>query len=167
MDPGDALTATVEASIALAGFSGIVVVLGRREHGEWSPHEQLRLVNLLANGFTALLLSLLGVLLLATSLQSGTVWSICSGVWFAAAAGHSGWVLARNRTLGADDLRHSSPFFYWALIGVSSIALALQIVNLIWLREFWPFFAGIVTSLGLGVRQFVALLLMRVTPSES
>jgi hypothetical protein len=33
----DALFTTAEIAITLAGFSGIVAVLGRRGHGEWQP----------------------------------------------------------------------------------------------------------------------------------
>jgi hypothetical protein len=158
VEPGDALIATIEASMALAGFSGIVVVLGRRSQGEWRPQEELRLVNLLANSFTALLASLTGVLLLSTELARDVTWALCSLGWFVAVALHSGWVVIRSRTLGDDDLRKSSPPIFWLASAVSVGALALQLVNVAWLREFWPFFAGIVTSLVLGARQFVVLL---------
>jgi hypothetical protein len=158
MEPGDALIATIEASIALAGFSGITAVLGRRSQGEWRPQEDLRLVNLLANSFTAFLVSLFGVLLLSTSVPPAATWSLCSFVWWGAALYHSLWVLVRSRQLGDDSLRESSPIFYWFAIALSLSVLILQLVNIVSLREFWPFFAGIVTSLALGARQFVVLL---------
>jgi hypothetical protein len=164
MESGDALASTIEASIALAGFSGIVVVLGRRNQGEWRPQEELRLVNLLINGFTAFFSSLLGILLLSTSLSVETTWRICSLVWFVAVAAHSCWILMRSRRLGDYDLRKSNSFFFWFLTAVSTSALLLQLANVVWLHQFWPFFVGIVTSLLLGARQFVVLVLPRVSP---
>jgi hypothetical protein len=35
MEPVELLTAIIEASVALLGFSGLVVALGRRASGEW------------------------------------------------------------------------------------------------------------------------------------
>jgi hypothetical protein len=72
VEPSDALVATIEASIALAGFSGIVVVLGSRSEGEWQSHEDLRLTNLLGASFQAFLVSLLGILLLSAQLPAAT-----------------------------------------------------------------------------------------------
>ena len=161
MEAGDALASTIEASIALAGFSGIVVVLGRRNQGEWRPQEELRLGNLLVNGFTAFFSSLLGILLLSTSLSAETTWRVCSLAWFVVVAAHSCWILIRSRKLGDDDLRKSSPFFFWFLSAVSASALLLQLANVVSLHQFWPFFVGIVTCLFLGARQFVVLVMPR------
>ena len=158
MDPGDALASMIEASMALAGFSGIVVVLGRRGQGEWQPQEDLRLVNLLANSLTALLAALLGVLLLTTRLAPSIAWLVCSAVWLVAAGLHSAWIVGRSRALREQALRRTNPLFFWFGSALSAVALALQLVNIAWLREFWPFFAGLLTSLALGARQFVVLL---------
>jgi hypothetical protein len=158
MDPGEALTATMEAAIGLAGFSGIVVVLGRRSQGEWRPQEELRLTNLLVGSLTAFLVSLLGVLLLSSPLSHTTVWSLCSVAWLVAVGWHSGWIVVRSRALGDEGLRHVSPAFYWLGFTSTLALLALQIVNVVTLRALWPLLAGLFLSLALCTRQFVMLL---------
>ncbi len=35
-DPNETLYLLVEAAVAIAGFSGVIVVFGRRSEGEWS-----------------------------------------------------------------------------------------------------------------------------------
>jgi hypothetical protein len=55
MAPEDILTTTAEIGIALAGFSGIVAVLGRRAEGAWSGADRVRLAMLLETSFAAVL----------------------------------------------------------------------------------------------------------------
>ena len=158
MEPGDALVATIEASLALAGFSGIVVVLGRRGEGRWQPQEDLRLVNLLGSSMTAFFVSLLGVLLLTTDLPAPTSWRVCSAAWFVTVAFHSVWILLRSRQLEEEDLRRTNPAFFWFASVLTVVFLLLQLLNAGWLWEFWPVLGGIITNLVLGARQFVVLL---------
>jgi hypothetical protein len=47
MNATDLLTALAQLGVALAGFSGIVVVLGARATGRWSSRERELLVVLL------------------------------------------------------------------------------------------------------------------------
>jgi hypothetical protein len=159
LEPSDALVATIEASIALAGFSGIVVVLGRRSQGEWRPQEELRLINLLGASFQAFVVSLLGILLLSAKLPAATSWVVCSAAWFLATGLHMGWVIVRSRRLdGQEDLSKTHPLFFWTSGALVLFVLLLQLANIASLRQFWPVLAGIVTNLTLGARQFVVLL---------
>jgi len=57
-DP-EALRTFAELGIALAGFSGIVAVLGRRSQGEWSSLERARLFALLSTSLGATFFSVL------------------------------------------------------------------------------------------------------------
>ncbi|MAE93550.1 MAG: hypothetical protein CL910_02710 [Deltaproteobacteria bacterium] len=159
MEPGDALIAAIEASIALAGFSGLVVVLGRRSQGEWLPQEELRLLNLLGASFQAFLISFLAVLLLSTNLPPSATWVSCSVVWSLATASHTGWVFARRRQLGDADLAKTNPVMFWSIGGLVLVVILLQIANIASIREFWPVLAGIIMNLALGARQFTHLLL--------
>lgn len=158
MEPSDVLMTAIEASIALAGFSGIVVVFGKRSQGEWLPQEDLRLTHLLGASFQAFLLSLLALLLLSANLPAYITWVVCSAVWFLAIAYHTGWAIVRSRRLGEEDLFKTNPVFSSFAGGLVAVALLLQVINIVWLREFWPLLAGIVTNLALGARQFVHLL---------
>jgi hypothetical protein len=47
VEPTDALFNVVEASLALAGFAGIVTALGQRSTGNWRLDDRHRIVNLL------------------------------------------------------------------------------------------------------------------------
>jgi len=57
-DP-DALRTFAELGIALAGFSGIVAVLGRRSQGEWTALERARLFALLSTSLGVTFFSVL------------------------------------------------------------------------------------------------------------
>ena len=157
MEPSDALIAAIEASVALAGFSGIVVVFGRRSQGEWLPQEELRLSMLLGASFQALLVSFLGVLLLSANLPESTAWTVCSVIWSLATVSHTALVLVRTRGLAADDISKTNPVFFWLGGALVLLVVFLQILNVVSLREFWPVMAGIIVNLALGARQFVHL----------
>ena len=81
MDQVELLTAIIEASVALLGFSGLVVALGRRASGEWSPVEKLRLINLLGTGVILLGCTLLALTLLSAGLSHAVVWALSSVAW--------------------------------------------------------------------------------------
>ena len=67
-----------EVSIALAGFTGVVAVLGNRRKHEWTPEEQLQLRTLVETSLTALFASFApGVLLLVISSEP-TVWRVAN-----------------------------------------------------------------------------------------
>ena len=55
----ETLRTMAELGIALAGFSGIVAVLGRRLQGEWSSLDRARLLGLLIPSFGVVFFSLL------------------------------------------------------------------------------------------------------------
>lgn len=158
LEPGDALIATIEASIALAGFSGIVVVLGNRSLGEWLPVEELRLLNLLGASFQAFLISLLGILLLSANVPSSSAWVVCSVAWFLATALHVVRVIPRYHRSFKEDVPMATPVALWTTGTFTALVLLLQIINIVSLRDFWPVLAGIITNLALGARQFVHLL---------
>ena len=69
-DP-DALRTFAELGIALAGFSGIVAVLGRRSQGQWSELERARLFALLSTSLGATFFSVLPELFREASRPDG------------------------------------------------------------------------------------------------
>ena len=67
------------AAVALAGFSGVVAVLGRRGRGEWSSQELLQLRTLVEPSLIALFGSFIpGTLQLVSPLESVT-WRLSNG----------------------------------------------------------------------------------------
>ncbi len=80
-DPVETLRILVEASVAMAGFSGVVVVFGRRAEREWSQIERARLANLLTTSFSVLFLSLTALVLLHAGTDPKITWRIGSATW--------------------------------------------------------------------------------------
>ncbi len=73
----DALAIIAEVSLGLAGFSGVVVILGRIQRDAFL---RLRLSFLLSVSFGAMLLALLPFALAEMSLQSNQIWLIATCV---------------------------------------------------------------------------------------
>ena len=80
VDHQDLLQTLAEVSVALAGFSGVVTVFGRRHTGEWDSADRLHLSFMLETSFAVLFLSLLPFALLAVELSPRSTWTIMSGV---------------------------------------------------------------------------------------
>lgn len=159
MQPSEALSASAQLAVALAGFAGVVVAFRNRAVHEWSKVDRFRLYFLLNNSALPFLLSIFAMLLLATNLNERTTWRLCSLVAFVVAAA-VGERLARSlRTLSRGELKASG---FRRSISVSSGLLAiaatlLQLYNVIRLQTFWPFFAVISSWLCLAMIQFVLL----------
>ena len=80
MDEAETLRTIAEIGIALAGFTGVVAVLGRRSRGDWSPLESLRLSILLATSLAAVFLSFVPILMLRGVASVEAAWRASNGV---------------------------------------------------------------------------------------
>ena len=76
-------TSAIEVGIGIAGFSGIVAVLGHRSPGAWTSADRGRMGILLQTSFATVLLSFLPLLLSGIIVEKTLVWSVCSGVYVA------------------------------------------------------------------------------------
>ena len=74
------LVGLTEIAVALAGFTGVVVVFGSRSAGSWLPGDRLRLAFLLEASLTAGGFSLLALVLYTSMQSSGNAWAIVSGL---------------------------------------------------------------------------------------
>ncbi len=79
LDGADALTTIAEVAVGLAGFSGVVAVLGRQP-GEFSRVEAGRLVVLLLSSLGALFFALIPFALFPLGLNPVSVWRTTSGL---------------------------------------------------------------------------------------
>jgi hypothetical protein len=79
LDGTDALTTIAEVAVGLAGFSGVVVVLGRQP-GQFSRVEAGRLVVLLLSSFGALFFALMPFALFPLGLNPAAVWRTAGGL---------------------------------------------------------------------------------------
>ncbi len=158
MNPQDALTTVAEIAIAIAGFSGIAAVLGRRSDGEWAPTDVLRLRLLLRASFAIVILCFLPIVLSSASVAPKMTWALSSGaslVWFCA----SGVFVIREARRITRFAGESIERRYAALIlslGVG--ASTLHALNVVAVQEAWPYLAGLVAMLTLPFSQFLRLL---------
>ena len=156
MESTDALFNVVEASLALAGFAGIVTALGQRSTGHWRQDDRDRIVNLLLATLIPFASSLLALTLIYADVAS--VWRVSSAALalsMAFAFVFTGRRLLRTR----EEPGVSINIPYVAAIYLSlAILFVLQLANLLRFNTFWLYFAGLATLLCIGVSQFARLL---------
>lgn len=161
IDPGEVLGAAAQVSVTLAGFAGVVVVFGRRAVHEWSGVDRFRLRLLLTTSAQALAYCMVGLLLLATSLEAHAVWVWSSALAIVLYVPTTVIGLQSFRQLLPGELEAagaSRPLFY----GISILSLvggALQLYNIFVARDFWPFFFLIVSAILASTLQFVRMIL--------
>jgi hypothetical protein len=156
MEPVELLTAIIEASVALLGFSGLVIALGRRASGEWSPVEKLRLRLLLGIGVILLACTLLALTLLSAELSHAVVWASSSVAWVVLGGPFTVWGFSSASRIIEDDAL--SVTYRVVVAAVMVATAAILVANAIFLQEFWPFFLGLAVLLIIGVTQFFRLL---------
>ena len=161
MQPGDALGVGAQVAVTLAGFTGIVVVFGRRALHEWSAGDRFRLGLLLTLSIVPLVMCLLGILLLSTGLPSTDAWRACSTIAAILVLGSNGLILRAFVRLDRGEFERvggNRPLFF-IFLSVGMLLVALQIYNAVFLGEFWAFFAAVVTTMLICAWQFVRLVL--------
>jgi len=166
INPSDALTTTAQVSVALAGFTGVVAVFGSGTVHDLPPIDRYRLRLMVAFSTMPLLTSLGGLLLLATDLPDEIVYDLCSAsvVVFVVVSTLFVWgeVVALHRS--RSELGHVGQVRLYAGGIAGVLALAFQVYNLAALHAFWPFYAGVVISIGAATVQFTRLVLSRAHP---
>jgi hypothetical protein len=159
MQPSEALSASAQIAVTLAGFAGVVVAFRNRSVHEWSKIDKFRLQILLTNSALPFALSILAMVLSSTNLEVVTVWRLCSVSSFVTIV-IAGQGLSRIfRQFSASEFKASGGkrliFYIVALIGAA--VTLLQLYNVITLQVFWPFFAFIATLLLAAMLQFILL----------
>jgi hypothetical protein len=163
MDQVELLTAIIEASIALIGFSGVVVILGRRSSGEWFPSDKIRLANLLGIGLITLTCAVVALIFVSAGLSHSAVWALSSLVWLVFLVPFTLWFVRSAIRVRKEPPPPGRSIYRWRfyLGGALTVLLAtagVQAINVAFLTEFWPFFLGLAMLLVLGVVQFIRLL---------
>jgi hypothetical protein len=168
MQPSEALSASAQIAVALAGFAGVIVAFRNRSVHEWSKIDKFRLRILLSNSALPFILSIFAMLLLATNLNEQTIWRWCSLVAFIATAATGQVLSAAYRTFSREDLKASGSrrwvFVSSGLLGIG--ATLLQLYNVIRLQTFWPFFAAVAVWLWLAMVQFVLVVTAQHEPES-
>jgi len=150
-------TSAIETGIAVAGFSGIVVVLGRRAEGQWSPSDRVRVTLLLQTSFAAIGLSFLALALDGAGVAEPQIWKVGSACYalYAILA-----VFPRVRLFHtmADTDPSFAPTLAKGLVVVVFCVAALQAYNAVVLSAGWPFALAVIVELVVALAVFVRLL---------
>lgn len=80
MEGNTVLESLPEVGIGLVGFTGVVAVLGRRAHGEWTRSEMVRFYLLLHMSALVVFLSLVPTWLGLLKLSTAAIWQLSSGL---------------------------------------------------------------------------------------
>jgi len=152
-----------ELSLGLAGFTGVLVVLGRQP-GRFSPSEAFRLAVLLVGSLSALFLSLAPLVLHDFGVSGAALWRVSSALMAIT-------VLCSGVLLSGPAQRfragRSEAYSAWVLAGLLSgavvvfIVQALNLLGALWAPGPGAFSLGLVYLLAGGVVQFVRILFVR------
>jgi len=151
-------TSVIEVGIGIAGFAGVVAVLGRRSAGEWTRADRGRMSILLQTSFATVLLSFLPLLVSGMVADRAALWRICGGIYVAY------WVVSvAIRLPRLSEIRRDpenevdDAYLYFVLSGIA-ISVVLQLANVFWLRTGWPYAVGVLWTMTFSFTQFVRLM---------
>jgi hypothetical protein len=159
------LIGIAEISIALTGFAGVVVVLGRRPSGPWPLADQFQLRSLIENGLLVVLAALLPFAVLQHTHEPSVIWRVSSGIFGAAGGAHAFIIQGRRqRRLRRHPEEASNSLFpiAWAvvLVAISTAvhgALLLNAAGVVFHGTFGPYLYGLLWDLSMGAVFFVRL----------
>ena len=152
-----------EVSVALAGFSGIVIAFGRRTTRSLSKLEMRRLSNLFTLSGLVLIISLFGASLLHLNLSDlNILWR-----WGSAALFFLGttWLvldILKVHRLEKSEKAQVNPVILYIFNSLAVAMCLLQFVNWIFMRESWPFFLALVLIIAGAFQQFILLVRMGI-----
>jgi hypothetical protein len=157
MDFSGVLVGLTEIAVALAGFTGVVVVFGSRNADNWLPGDRLRMGFMLEASMTAGGFSLLALVLLSSLSEASRVWAVVSGLW----AVYMVYSLYSSRQRIKENLTHHSDIDKTAnhiVFALFSSLIVLQVLNVIVWREFAPLLAALVLNIAGSGMQFARLI---------
>lgn len=158
-----AFQSLAEFGIALAGFTSIVVVFGRRD-GQFHPADRFRILSALVPSLGASFLALLPVGLELTGLSPSAVWRVSSLVLVVAVVSDSWLSERRRRRLPADAIALLSPrltHFFRALRLLSFLAGLLNATGMFFAPQPGAYFFAVLCPLMLGAVVFVRMVFVR------
>jgi len=165
MEPSTALTASAQIAVAIAGFAGVVAVFRSGSVHDWGVVEKFWLRLLLSNSILPLAFSMIGLLFLAFTPVSPSIWQWCSALALSFLLPYAAMILRTliGFTPGQLEAAGGTKFTSYFLFTLLAIACLLQLYNVATLAAFGPFF-GVIVALLLGAMyQFVRLV---VSPQQ-
>lgn len=160
-DPHATLSIFAEVSVALAGFSGIVMAFGRRANSTLTRLEVRRLSNLFILSGFALLMSLVWISLLhINNVDVNLLWRTGSAVVFLLATPWLIWDIVRVLRLEPSEKAEANTAVFVVFYSLTIAVLLLQVANCWVISKSWPFFLALVLIITGAFQQFVLLVRM-------
>ncbi len=160
MEGADVLLALTEVGIALAGFTSIVGVLGKRNYADWTPEDTMKLWLMLEYVFATLFLSLIPFAAYNLGLTGAATWIFSSSVMASYLVGHQ--VLVGPKTLRLSRqgkwVPRGQQFAVLSLFWAAFVVQLLNAVGIGFSHSFGAYFLGLLLFLALGALNFAGLL---------
>ena len=160
MEPNEALGIAAQVAVALAGFAGVVVVFRPQSLHQWSAVDRFRLRLLLHNSINPLAYALFGMFLLTIKPTPLWIWRECS--LFALLFQLPGMIIAfrSSRKLSSDHFKGPGKILFYSVGVLGGASQVIQIINIVKLNLFWPFFLSILVHLIAAMLQFARMVLL-------
>lgn len=159
MAGSDGLAIIAEVSLGLAGFSGVVVILGRRD-----AFLSLRLAILLATSLGAMLMALLPFALVELGLSDARIWLACDVLLAIYPVGLLAFFLPGTQRYGKEN---PEIFGAWVLSLGYSLPIAASVAGLLGLFQVLPrlgaFLLGLIFLVATSVFMFTRILFTHPT----
>lgn len=156
----ETLYALVEISVALAGFSAIVVLFKRSDSGKWLAADADRFNGMLTHAMAAALFCILPPLISVFSTDETVIWSIASGILGVQIVIHSVVIW----WLPSADLFVRS----YLLMALGAVILQfLNVAEIHYAREFRPYLFGVLWHLVTAAILFMSLVWVRSDDTQS
>jgi hypothetical protein len=157
-DFSETLVGIAEIAVALAGFTGVVVVFGSRSEGSWESGDRLRLSFMLESSLTAGGFALLTLVLLQVFEDSAAIaLATASLLW----ALFMPWSLySSHRRISESSRKHGDidQFSNRLIFAIFSLLIVVQVGNVIIWTEFAPLLAALCFNLAGAAMQFSRLI---------
>lgn len=160
------LIGIAEVAIALTGFAGVVVVLGRRASGAWPAVDEYRLRSLIENGLIAVLAAFLPFAAQQLSDRPEVIWGVSSALFGTIGSLHAFVLQGRRGVRLRDELQADASawvrhLWLWG-VGPASVlvhgSLLLNAAGVVFPRTFGPYLVGLLWYLLVGSLFFVRLI---------
>ena len=156
----DVLIGFAEVSVVLAGFSGISVILSRRQLDQWSFAEAARMTCMIESSLTAAFFAILPIAISSFGTGDPLSWGLSSAILALVTLYHMILNARRMRRAYAIDPEDRLPIAFravMALIGfIIVVILILNSLGVIFDHSAGPYFAGLLFHLA-----FAGLMFMR------
>jgi len=125
MEGENCLYACVEAGVALAGFSALMIAFRQREPSQLSAYDRALIATLVERGLMVVCFALLPILLLGLGLDRPAVWAVSSAalaLYFLSLAIRTSRLRQQNR----EETRIVTGIMFWPLLVLGMLVMLLQ-----------------------------------------